>query len=574
MLEFCSDKSVGGTAGNVVANRLTEDPGATVLVIEAGISNEGQEDIIVPFFGVQASPDTIWTWNYTTTPQAALNNRIVNYPRGRVLGGSSSINFMIYTRGPMDDFNRYAEFTGDEGWSWNSLQEFILKARSLVPPADRHNVTGMIDPAIHGTNGNIEISIRGSEIAIDDMVIQTTRQLAGEFPFNLDMNSGNPLGVGWTQSSIGNSKRSSSATGYLASQFLSRPNLDVILETQVTKIFKSGTSNGLPVFGGVEFAQSSSGPRYNVTASKEVVLSAGAVNTPQILMLSGIGDKTALGNLGIETLVDSPDVGQNFIDHPLLSSQFTVTGNDTSDSIAQNATLFQELFVEYNTTGQGTFVDGPADHLGWFRLPNNTTIFENTSDPSAGPTAPHHELLFSNGFASFTTETPTEGHFLSVLNAVVSPASRGTLTLNSTDPFDFPIIDPGLLSSPVDLAIMVESLKVARRFLTAPTWKNYIIAPFGASANLTTDADFEAFARANTGTVFHPAGTAAMAPKNSAPGVGVVNSDLTVRGVSGLRVVDASVFPFIPAAHPQSAVYVFSERASSLIKEKWGLSSK
>jgi len=562
----------GGTAGNVVANRLTEDPNCNVLVIEAGVSNEGQEDLIVPFLGVQASPNTKWTWNYTTVPQIGFNQRSIPYPRGRVLGGSSSINFMVYTRGSIDDFNRFASFTGDEGWSWNSLQNFMLKVEKFVPSADNHSLVGQFDPAIHGFNGNIEISIRGSETAIDNMVIATTQELASEFPFNLDMNSGNPLGVGWTQSSIGDSKRSSSATGYLAPQFMARKNLDVILETQVTRIFRTGsTTGGVPVFRGVEFAQSRSGPRFNVTARNEVILSAGSINTPQILMLSGIGDRNALEKLGIDVSVDLPDVGQNLIDHPLLSAQFNVTGNDTFDTAEQNVTIALEQFEQYNATGQGPLVDGATQQIGWFRLPDNATIFDKVPDPSAGPTSPHHELLLVNGFATFVSESPTEGHYISILSAVVSPASRGSVTLSTTDPFDFPVIDPGLLSSPTDVAIIVESLKVARRFLTASAWKNYVITPFGTGANLTTDEDFESFARANTGTVFHPVGTASMAPKNAKPGVGVVSSNLTVLGVSGLRVVDASVLPFIPAAHIQSSVYVFSERASSLIKQAWGL---
>ncbi|KLO07026.1 aryl-alcohol oxidase precursor [Schizopora paradoxa] len=560
----------GGTAGNVVANRLTEDPNCKVLVIEAGISNEGQEDLIVPHFATQATPNTKWAWNYTIVPQAALNGRTISYPRGRVLGGSSSVNLMAYTRGSIDDFDRYASFTGDGGWSWNALNSFRLKIEKFVRSADNHSLVGQFDPAIHGYDGNIEISIRGSETAIDNMVIQTTQELATEFPFNLDMNSGTTLGIGWAQHSINIDKRSSSATGYLAPRVMARPNLDVILETLVTKLYKSDTTKGLPMFNVVEFAQERFGARYNVTAMKEVILSAGVINTPQILMLSGIGDRNALANFGIESLVDLPDVGQNLIDHPLVASQFLVTGNDTFDSAVQNKTIALEQFEEYNTTGQGPLVDSSSQHYGWLRLPDNTSIFDDVPDPSAGPTSAHYELIFNNGFATFVSEPPAQGHYVSVLSAVVSPTSRGSVTLNTTDPFDFPNIDPGLLSSPTDVAIMVESLKSARRFLSAPAWKTYVIAPFGTGVNLTTDADFEGYARANAGSLYHPVGTAAMAPKNAKPGVGVVNSDLTVRGVSGLRIVDASVLPFIPAAHTQSSVYVLSERASMLIKEKWG----
>ncbi|KAI0260754.1 aryl-alcohol oxidase-like protein [Gloeopeniophorella convolvens] len=546
-----------GAGGGVIGSRLSELSGVNVLIIEAGINVDGVLETEIPFLG----PNLIGTsfdWNFTTTPQAGLNGRSIAYARGHALGGSTSINFLVYTRGSEDDWDRFASTTGDKGWSWSALQPYIKKMEKLVAPADNHNTQGQINPSIHGTSGPVDVSLPGFGLPTDSRVIAATGDLGSQFPFNEDMNSGNTIGVGWVQYTIGGGQRASSYTSYIKPA-LGRPNFDVLINTQVTKIIQTGTSSGKPVFRGVQFATSASAPRFSLNATTEVILSAGAVQTPQLLLLSGIGDSGALSKLGIKTIVNNANVGENLQDHVLLSSPFTVNSTQTFDLIFQNPDVANSLVSQWTSSHTGELVLGPANQLGWFRLPSSAI----PSDPSAGPTSGHYEFIFTNGFVSFAVPSPPTGNYFSLFTNVVSPASRGTVTLKSSNPFDAPLVDPGLLSSPTDIAIMREAIKAGKTFMADKAWNGWILEPFGDFANAVTDAQIEAYARQFSTTVWHPSGSAAAGQTN---GGGVLNPDLTVKGTVGLRVVDASAFPFVPAAHTQAPTYILAERAADLIK--------
>ncbi|KAI0049315.1 GMC oxidoreductase [Auriscalpium vulgare] len=563
-----------GAGGGTVAARLSELSNINVLLIEAGGNVDGVLGTEIPFF----APNQIGTaldWNFTTTAQAGLDGRSILYSRGFGLGGSTSISeshhppfsdFMVHNRASQDDWNRFAKVTGDSGWSWNSLQSYFKKMEKLVAPADNHNTQGEITPSIHGTSGPVDVSLPGFPLVTDSKVIGATADLPTQFPFNQDMNSGNTIGIGWVQFTIGGGQRASSYTSYIKPA-LSRTNFDVLINTQATKLISTGTQSGTPVFRGVQFATSATATKYVLNATREVIVSAGAVKTPQLLKLSGIGPSAELSKYGITTIVNNANVGANLQDHPLLSSQYSVntTAQATFDAISQNATFAGDLVAQWESSHTGELVLGPANQLGWLRLPSTSSIFTTTTDPSAGPTSGHYELIFTDGFVSFAGITaPSTGNFFSLFTNVVSPSSRGTVTLKSSSPFDSPVIDPGLLNSDFDIFTMVAAIKSGQQFLAAKSFSGFILEPVGEYANAITDAQLEAYARKFSTTVWHPTSTASMTSTSSS--AGVLNPDLTVKGTIGLRVVDASAFPFVPAAHPQTAVYVLAERAADLIK--------
>ncbi|OBZ67629.1 Pyranose dehydrogenase [Grifola frondosa] len=319
--------------------------------------------------------------------------------------------------------------------------------------------------------------------------------------------------------------------------------------------------------------------RFCRESTKEVILSAGSIGTPQILQLSGIGDAALLRAVNVEPLVNLTDVGKNLIDHPLLANHWFVNSTSTMDAIGRNATLAEQLFQEWNTTELAN-----SATAAWISHLDETTI-GHISAPRrsfSGPTSAHIEIIpmvywlhfcFGelNGVCRMASSILCNGAVYRILpqpgNRCCSPVSRGAVTLASNDPFDSPIIDPGLLADPFDQSTMVAAIKTVRKLLTAPVWDGYVLEPYGDLANATTDAALAAYAQKYTSSIWHPVGTARMAAKGSDEGV--VDASLKVLKTEGLRIVDASVFPFIPAAHTQAAVYAFAERAADMIKAAW-----
>ncbi|THH03455.1 hypothetical protein EW146_g10441 [Bondarzewia mesenterica] len=294
-----------------------------------------------------------------------------------------------------------------------------------------------------------------------------------------------------------------------------------------------------------------------IRASKEVVLSAGAINTPQLLLLSGVGDAQALSSLGITILVHSPGVGANMQDHPLFPMQWSANTTNTVDNITRNVTLANDLLEQWEETRTGPLVNAGTNLVGWLRVPPNSTVLEGFEDPSAGPTSAHVELYPFNGFFSLLSSEPADGFFVSIVNNVVSPMSRGSVTLNSTDPFDFPLIDPGYLTHPLDVAIAVHSMRTAASFLSTEPWKDYVLEPYGALANATTDEELASYARDHITTFWHPSSTAKMGALTDE--MAVVDACLRLKGAEGVRIVDASVFVSIIALIVPSLPAVFDD---------------
>ncbi|KAG5651689.1 hypothetical protein H0H81_007820 [Sphagnurus paluster] len=534
-MRIVCDAIPGGNTGNVVASRLSENIEVNVLVLEAGPSNFDVIQSEVPFLGPELAAPNIYNWNFTTVPQKGLGGREIPYPRGHILGGSSSINWMLYTRGPSSDFDRYASYTGESSWSWCNMLPHFKRIERWTQPADGHNTTGQYTPEVHGYNGKLAVGLSGYPRSIDGDVIEAMRQAGGVWKFNQDYNSGNPLGFGWLQTTIDKSRRSSSATAYLPPAVLQRSNLYVLVNTQVSRVLQTSSSGSTPAFRGVEFRASGGGPLTTLTANKEVVISAGTVGTPHILLNSGIGNTTRLQQVGVEPLVDLPEVGENMADHSVLGNPWFVNSTDTFETLRRSPALEAAALAQWHVNGTGPYVDTVVDHIGFMRISDNLVP---NPDPASGPNAPHYEVIVSNGIPP--APAPATGNFLVLTTVVVSPTSRGCISLASSDPFTPPLIDPALLSTAFDRTVMREAVRTVIRYVSMPAWSGYVLSPISSALETNaTDAMIDDYVRDNAGTLFHPVGTAAMSPKGA--NNGVTDPDGRVKKVHGLRVADLSV---------------------------------
>ncbi|KAJ3884721.1 aryl-alcohol oxidase-like protein [Lentinula edodes] len=560
------------TAGSVVAARLAEGRNMNILVIEAGISDERPDTAIldIPFFALGLTGGVSYDWNYTTTLQQGFNNRSVPYPRGFILGGSSSNNGLIYLRGPSQDWDRIANISGDRGWSWEGIQPYVFKSEKHVPSWSHRDDRGEYNPAVHGY-GPLHTSLTANVSDLEYHVLKAANELGDEFSYNLDLNSGNGLGLGWFQNTVGNGTRISSSTAYLRPALSLYNNLDILIETRVVSLQPTpGDNRSLPDFRTVITSKTPNSPHILLTASKEVILCAGAIGTPQILMLSGIGPKEHLLENDIPVILESPAVGRNLQDQPVIGFQWSVPYNTlsafTSNQSAVNTSLLQ---WQYDHTG--ILASSCAfNNVAFLRVPSKSVLFDHHRDPSAGSTSPHFQLVFYNGFLPNSGQGPPDkGNWISTGIVLQAPTSRGTVLLSSNSIFDAPIIDPAFLQTSWDIGVMVEGLKAMKRFFATSAWSELSTNPFHGLPDLNSDEAFENYTRSFAFPIKHPVGTARISKIDDKNGV--VGPDLRLKHVQSLRIVDASVLPFAPGGYPQAQVYIMAERASDLIKEDHNL---
>ncbi|KAH6904173.1 aryl-alcohol oxidase [Coprinopsis sp. MPI-PUGE-AT-0042] len=539
----------GGTAGCVVASRLSENPSFNVLLVEAGPNNRGHLELEVPQYTPRLSGGE-FDWRYT---------------RGVYWGGSSSINWQVYTRGSSNDWDRYAAVTRDAGWAWDNILPYFLKGEKWSRPSDGHDTTGKVGSAFHSDNGLLGTSLSGVREAINDKLLNASLELGGEFKYDLDMNDGSPLGIGWTQSTVENGTRASSATAYLGASQITRTNLHVLVNHRAIRLPPSDCqldSRG-PTLRTVTFKKdnNTSDVIFNVTATKEVILSAGAYGTPQLLLLSGVGDAAELNRTGVEAIAHLPDVGRNLTDHVVVGYTWNLGINDVIDP-STNATLQEELLAQWLQDRTGPFSSIGAGLLSWTRLPQNWPAWEQFEDPAAGEQSPHIEMIFPNAGLY-----PKPAPALSVWTLLLTPTSRGTVCLNTTDPLGDPLIDLRSLDSEFDIMALREGFNTVEGLLSASTWADWNLTLAGDVAGIDNDEDFFDLIRNTATHGFHPVGSASMSPADAS--YGVVDPDLKVKKVSGLRIVDASVLPYVPTGHTQAPVYAVAERAADLIKASW-----
>jgi choline dehydrogenase-like flavoprotein len=528
----------GGSAGCVLAARLTEDANIKVALLEAG-PVDSSVLIHCPAGLALLARTGAAGWGFETTPQAGLNGRKGYQPRGKVLGGSSSINAMVYMRGHKTDYDHWAE-QGNPGWSYADVLPYFKKAEHNERTFDAK------DAEFHGKGGPLNVMDLRSPSKYGAIFIEAGKQ-AGH-PESKDFNGAEQHGVGMHQVTHKNGERYSAAKAYLTPN-LARSNLTVISSAHTTRILTEGKQAV-----GVEYRQGSETKQ--IKASREVLLCAGAFQSPQILMLSGVGPATELQKHGIAVVHDLPGVGENLHDHidvvqvvnaPHLKDLFGV-------SLSGLVQAIKGIF-EWRKHRTGMLTTNFAEAGGFIK----------TSPDEATPDL---QLHFVIGKLVDHGRKPTFGHGYSSHVCLMRPKSRGRVTLASSDPLAAPAIDPNFLADPDDMRRMVQGFKQMRTILNQPALAGYRGKELPATANATTDAQIEAIIRNYADTIYHPVGTCRMGPLEGpkANPLNVVDSELRVHGMTGLRVVDASIMPRIVAGNTNAPVIMTAEKAADMIK--------
>ena len=519
-----------GSAGCVLANRLSEDPDVRVLLLEAG-PRDWHPFIHMPAGLAKLVGKKGVIWDYDTAPVPALDNRVLWWPRGKVLGGSSSINAMCYVRGVARDYDEWAE-AGAAGWDWASVLPYFRRSE--------HNERGA--DALHGSNGPLYVSDLRHTNVLSHAFIEAGRQ-AG-YPVNRDFNGAVQEGFGLYQVTQKNGGRCSSAVAYLH-PVRSRANLHVVTGAMVNRItFDRGGT--VPRANGVTFT--SGGKAFHHAARREVLLSGGAINSPQLLMLSGVGPGADLRRHGIEVLVDAPEVGGNLQDHLDVCTLYHATQRITYDRLSDLKVAFDYYLRGHSGPGSSNIAEAGA-------------FIRSRHAPDARPDIQMHfvpAMLDDHG----RHRLPGDG--FTVHACFLRPRSRGRLSLASGRAGDKPRIQPNYLGDAegFDLKMMVECARLSREVLAQPAFDAYRGAPIYPARDDLDDGGLEAFVRAKAESVYHPVGTCRMGSDASS----VVDPQLKVRGVDGLRVVDASVMPTLIGGNTNAPTIMIAERAADLIR--------
>jgi choline dehydrogenase len=517
-----------GSAGCVLANRLTESGRHRVLLLEAG-GPDLNPWIHIPLGYGKLFNDPTVNWLYETTPQPGLNGRRIRQPRGKVLGGSSSINGLVYVRGQREDFDHWRQL-GAVGWGFDDVLPYFRKAEDQARGADDY----------HGVGGPLAVSDQGEPHLLCDAFIEAAEQ-AGH-PRNPDFNGETQEGGGYYQTTSRRGLRVSAAVAYL-NPAKRRPNLTIVTRAHVTCV---QVENGRAV--GVEWSRQ--GVPQSARADGEVILSAGAIGTPQILQLSGIGPGALLREHGLEVVHDMAGIGENLQDHlqvrMVLQATRPITVNDDLASPWRTAGVGLKFLLQRK--GPLTVSAGYAG--GFFR-----------TDPRlASPDIQVHFITFS------TTKMGDKLHDFSGFTASscqLRPESRGSIRIVSPDPFVAPAIDPNYLATETDRQANVEGLKLLRKMMAAPAIAPLIVAEREPGPAIDDDEALLAYCRATGSTIYHPTCTTRMGEDEGA----VVDSRLRLRGLAGLRVVDGSVMPAVVSGNSHAAIVMIGEKASAMILE-------
>ncbi|HEX6007074.1 MAG TPA: choline dehydrogenase [Burkholderiales bacterium] len=518
-----------GSAGCVLANRLTEDGRHTVLLLEAGPEDRSLW-IHVPIGYGKTMFHPVYNWGFYTEPEPAMNQRRVYWPRGRGLGGSSSINGLIYVRGQREDYERWAAL-GNRGWGWNDVLPYFRKLERNTRGASEW----------HGDEGPVWCSDIGEPHALMEAIIRAAEALG--VPRNDDFNGASQEGVGYYQLFTRDGWRCSSATAYLRPA-LRRRNLRVATGAHVTGVVFDGLRAT-----GVTYRQH--GVDRSVRAVREVILAAGALQSPQLLQLSGVGRATLLQDLGIPVVKHLPGVGENLQDHLqhrlIYKVRKPITTNDDLRTLAGKL----RIGLRWLRHRKGPLAIGI----------NQGGLFTRVLPASTTPDVQFHFATLS---ADMAGGKPHKWSGCTFSVCQLRPESRGTVAINSRDPFEPPAMRPNYLTSEIDCRCAVEGIKFARRLAAQPALSEYIDEEYRPGRGAVDDAALLAFARNHGATIFHPSGTCRMGDDAMA----VVDARLRVHGLAGLRVVDCSIMPRLTSGNTHAPVVMIAEKGADMIREE------
>lgn len=516
----------GGSAGCVLASRLSEDTGTSVLLLEAG-RDDKTPFVQIPTAAVAIVPRAFHNWAFETVPQAGLNGRRGYQPRGRVLGGSSSINAMVYTRGHQADYDRWAEL-GNDGWSFRDVLPYFRRAE------DNEAFAG----DLHGRGGPLSVSRLRTGNPVAEAFIQAAEQVGHRR--NPDFNGPEQEGVGHYQVTQRDGLRCSAAKAYL-DPAAGRPNLTIATRAQATRIRFEGRRAI-----GVEYLRD--GASMVARARREVILASGAFGSPQLLLLSGVGPAADLAKLGIPVVLDAPGVGANLHDHPDFIFGWTSDSTELIGFTARGALRLLKEGMRFRRERAGMLTSNFAEAGGFVKSQPDEPLPDLQLHFVVAIVESHaRKLNFSLGFSCHV--------------CLLRPRSRGSLKLASADPLAAPLIDPAFLSDPDDVERLVRGYRLTKAILEAPALAPYRKAEMWTS-RVRSDDDIRAVLRERVDTVYHPVGTCRMGVDDGA----VVDPSLRVRGIAGLRVADASVMPEIVGGNTNAPAIMIGEKAADLIR--------